>query len=174
MKPRNVNFCWGHWHRQCICGDPGQLLRLGNFWPAGKGNPLSIYVFRTLGKSKNTQPIVRILESRIQPPYTCSHGFISADLAGLPRFERSSFSAAYPFVNVALEDSKLPLSVELEAFTPFIPLNAKDSGIPGAVIRYKVKNNSGEALEATVASSVANAVGFNGYDLFDNLWSKGR
>ena len=62
--------------------------------------------------------------------------------------------------------------MELEAFTPFIPLNAKDSGIPGAVIRYKVKNNSGEALEATVASSVANAVGFNGYDLFDNLLVK--
>ena len=40
------------------------------------------------------------------------------------------------------------------------------------MIRYKVKNNSGEALEATVASSVANAVGFNGYDLFDNLLVK--
>ena len=142
------------------------------FGQPGKGIHFPYTFFALWAKSKNTQPIVRILESRIQPPYTCSHGFISADLAGLPRFERSSFSAAYPFVNVALEDSKLPLSVELEAFTPFIPLNAKDSGIPGAVIRYKVKNNSGEALEATVASSVANAVGFNGYDLFDNLLVK--
>ena len=94
------------------------------FGQPGKGIHFPYTFFALWAKSKNTQPIVRILESRIQPPYTCSHGFISADLAGLPRFERSSFSAAYPFVNVALEDSKLPLSVELEAFTPFIPLNA--------------------------------------------------
>ena len=172
MKPRNVNFCWGALAPAMYLWGPGATTATGKFLASRERESTFHIRFRTLGKSKNTQPIVRILESRIQPPYTCSHGFISADLAGLPRFERSSFSAAYPFVNVALEDSKLPLSVELEAFTPFIPLNAKDSGIPGAVIRYKVKNNSGEALEATVASSVANAVGFNGYDLFDNLLVK--
>lgn len=138
----------------------------------GKGIHFPYSFFALWAKGEKTEPIARVLEARMQPPYTCSHGYISADVAGLPRFERSSFSAAYPFVNVELEDSKLPLGVELEAFTPFIPLNTKDSGIPGAVIRYKVKNNSDEAMEATVVSSLANAVGFDGYDLFDNLLVK--
>lgn len=142
------------------------------FGQPGKGIHLPYTFFALWAKRENCAPVVRVLESRLQPPYTCSHGYISADLAGLPRFERSGFSAAYPFVNVELEDAKLPLSVELEAFTPFIPLNTKDSGIPGAVIRYKVKNHSEEAMETTVAGSLANAVGFNGYDLFDNLLVK--
>ena len=61
------------------------------FGQPGKGIHFPYTFFALWAKSKNTQPIVRILESRIQPPYTCSHGFISADLAGLPLFERSSF-----------------------------------------------------------------------------------
>ena len=51
-EARNVNFCWGALAPAMYLWGPGQLLRLGNFWPAGKGNPLSIYVFRTLGKKQ--------------------------------------------------------------------------------------------------------------------------
>lgn len=142
------------------------------FGQPGKGIHFPYTFFSIWAKGKNSPPVVRVLESCLKPPYTCSHGFISGDLAGLPRFKHSWFSAAYPFVNVQLEDDSLPIGVTLEAFTPFIPLNAKDSGIPGAVIRYRVKNHTDEELDATVAGSVANAVGFDGYDLFDNLLVK--
>ena len=35
---------------------------------------------------------------------------------------------------------RFPVKVRMEAFTPFIPLNADDSGIPTAVIRYRIVN----------------------------------
>ena len=50
-------------------------------------------------------------------------------------------SAEYPFVRVKLEDKQVPVQVEMEAFTPFIPLNADDSGIPGAYLNYREKPN---------------------------------
>ncbi len=57
----------------------------------------------------------------------------------------------------------------LEAFTPLIPLNADDSGIPAAIIRYKVCNPTNSPVDVSVLGSLANAVGFKGYDVFNNL-----
>ncbi len=72
----------------------------------------------------------------------------------------------YPFVWVDFQDKYLPVQVQLEAFTPFIPLNADDSGIPAAVLRYRVKNTSSKPVEVTIAGTLPNAVGYIGKDNF--------
>ena len=74
-----------------------------------------------------------------------------------------------PFVYIYLEDSKVPVEVKMEAFTPFIPLNSDDSGIPTAIIRYHVKNPTDRAVEVSVVGTMANVVGFQGYDVFNNV-----
>ena len=62
-----------------------------------------------------------------------------------------------PFVYIDLEDSKVPVrEVKMEAFTPFIPLNSDDSGIPTAIIRYHVKNPTDRAVEVSVVGTMAN------------------
>ncbi len=68
----------------------------------------------------------------------------------------------YPFVRVGFADGDLPVQVRLEAFTPFIPLNVDDSSIPGAVIRYYVKNTTSKPAEVTIAGTLPNAVGYSG------------
>lgn len=45
-------------------------------------------------------------------------------------------------------------------------LDADDSGIPAALIRYKVKNISRNSVDASIVASLANAVGFTGYGAF--------
>ncbi len=112
---------------------------------------------------------VKVLEARRRPPYTQARGYHSGTTAGLPRMRSSVMKAEYPFVTVAFEDDSLPVEVRMEAFTPFIPLDADNSGIPGAVLRYYVKNRSGSPVSAAVAGSLLNQVGFHGYDCFDNL-----
>ena len=42
----------------------------------------------------------------------------------------------------------MPVRVTLEAFNPFIPLNATDSGIPVAILNYRLKNNSPDPVDA--------------------------
>lgn len=137
-------------------------------WP-GKKQFLPFSFFVIWAKQQGQSPVAKILESRIPPPYSKSHGFLNGELAGLPRLDSSVMRGEYPFVWVDFEDAELPLIVQMEAFTPLIPLNADDSGIPAAIIRYKVRNPTDSPVDVSVVGSLANAVGFNGYDVFNNL-----
>lgn len=109
-------------------------------WPSKNTKfPLSFFAIRTENKELE-RPISKILESRMVPPYTSSHGYLQAELVNLPRMEDSELICEYPFARVNFKDSELPVKVSMEAYTPFIPLNTDDSSIPCAIIRYTVKN----------------------------------
>ncbi len=137
-------------------------------WP-GKGQFVPFSFFAIWAKEEGKEPVSRILESKIQPPYYKSHGFLNGELAGIPRFAESRMVGKQPFVYVDLKDDKVPVKVKMEAFTPFIPLDADNSGIPTAIIRYRVKNPLPHPVEVSVAGTMANVVGFDGYDVFNNV-----
>ena len=59
-------------------------------------------------------------------------------------------------------DAALPVTVRLEAFSPFIPLNASDSALPVTVLNYTVKNTSTADAEVTLAGWLQNAVLLDG------------
>ncbi len=81
---------------------------------------------------------------------------------GLPRFSTASFKAAYPFGQVALSDSGLPVEVVVGAYNPLIPGNIDDSSIPVCVLNYSVKNTSNNDLTISIAGSIQNFIGFDG------------
>ncbi|NQT16834.1 MAG: hypothetical protein HQ582_29020, partial [Planctomycetes bacterium] len=68
------------------------------------------------------------------------------------------FRGDYPTARVWYEDKKLPVSVTLDAFSPFIPLNAADSTLPATVMQFTVKNTSAEPVDVTLAGWLENAV----------------
>jgi uncharacterized protein (DUF608 family) len=135
----------------------------------GKGNymPFSFFAIRTEDTAGRVHTAV--LEGEIVGPHAKSHGYFNGELAGLPRFRASRMWSLYPYVYVELTSPDMPVTVTLEAFTPFIPLDAADSGIPGAVLRYEVRNVSKTELNVSVVGSLTNALGFQGYDVFGNL-----
>ena len=49
---------------------------------------------------------------------------------GLARFREASFLARFPFGEVNLKDSKLPLEVSISCWSPFIPTDADNSSLP--------------------------------------------
>jgi len=77
------------------------------------------------------------------------------DLATFPDL---TFLGEYPIGTVEYRNSKVPLEITLEAFSPFIPLNADDSGLPATVLHFTVKNTSSDPVEATLAGWLENAV----------------
>ncbi len=81
---------------------------------------------------------------------------------GLPRFAGASFGAAYPFGQVTLTDSEMPVKVRIKAFNPLVPGDADASGIPIAVLTYEVENTSGEAVDVSVCGNMRNFVGRDG------------
>ena len=83
-------------------------------------------------------------------------------MAGLPRLAEARFTGAYPLAHLAFDDAALPITVELEAFNPFIPLNADDSGLPVAIFRWRLHNPLAVPVDATIALSLLNAAGYDG------------
>lgn len=80
----------------------------------------------------------------------------SLDKTGFPDV---SFRGEYPIGRVEYGAvSGLPISVSLEAFSPFIPLSADESSLPATVMRFTVKNTSADKVEATLYGWLENAV----------------
>ena len=78
---------------------------------------------------------------------------------GLPHFRSVSFKGEYPFATVKFRDPDVPIRVTLDAFNPFIPLNARDSGIPVAIFVYRLKNSSRHEAQVTLFGNLSNLVG---------------
>jgi uncharacterized protein (DUF608 family) len=67
---------------------------------------------------------------------------------GLPRFDSARFTARFPFAEVTLQDAKVPLECSLKAWSPFIPGNEDDSGLPVGALEYRFKNPTAKPVEA--------------------------
>ena len=77
------------------------------------------------------------------------------DKSGFPDVD---FCGQYPIGTVNYRDAACPVAVKLEAYSPFIPLNADDSGLPATVMEFAVKNTSAAAVEVELAGWLENAV----------------
>lgn len=73
-------------------------------------------------------------------------------------FDVISFRGEYPIAKISYKKNNVPLSVDLTAYSPFIPLNIKDSSIPSTVLSYKITNNSKEALKLSIGGWLENTV----------------
>ena len=106
----------------------------------------------------NSKPIARVLEARILPPYEGQDGLGSNNSPGLSRIQAATFTGEYPLAHIRFEDKSLPVQVELEAFSPFIPHDPDDSGLPVAILRYRVTNPGHATAKVGVAFSIDNPV----------------
>jgi uncharacterized protein (DUF608 family) len=73
-------------------------------------------------------------------------------------FRDISFRGQYPIAFVEYRDRELPMVVNLEAFSPFIPLKVEDSTLPATVMRFTLKNTGPQAVEVEIAGWLENAV----------------
>jgi len=73
-------------------------------------------------------------------------------------FHDISFRGQYPIGFVEYRDTALPVEISLEAFSPFIPLNEDDSGLPATIMEFRVKNTSKTPVEVELAGWLQNAV----------------
>lgn len=144
-------------------GARGELKDWEIFGSAGKGNYLQNTFFALRVCGADEKPFFRVLEGQIRPPFNKPIGFRDHEFAGLPRFKDTRVTAKYPFVNVRFLDHRSPVKVALEAFNPFIPLDADNSGLPCGILKYTVKNTTSEDLEVSVAGSMANGALISGY-----------
>ncbi|MBZ0301913.1 MAG: hypothetical protein K8J31_19345, partial [Anaerolineae bacterium] len=150
-------------------GARGDLRDWEIFNQPGKGSTLPNTFFAIRTQVGDQEPIARVLEGPLQPPHTLSHGYHPASNAGLPRLSGTTFYGEYPLARVDFDAPEMPVEVRLEAYTPLIPLNPEDSGIPCAILIYHVTNSGSEPVKLTLVGSLANATGEPQTDPFGNL-----
>jgi len=152
-------------------GGRGNLRDWEIFNRPGKGKDLPYTFFSLWFKEEGSKPVSRILEARFLPPYRGSHGIPAYYAPGLPRFSKARFKGEYPFAWIFFEDENVPLEISLEAFNPLIPLNEKDSGLPVAIFKWRVKNKSRSRVDLTLAMSILNPIGYDGVSTLTNRFS---
>jgi len=108
------------------------------------------------------RPLLRVVEGPPQPPFRGWNGYSHECGQGLPHFQQATLTGKYPIATVDFEDRALPVTVSLEAFTPFVPLNVDDSSLPVVIFKYHITNRSHKPTKISLAFSLLNAVGYDG------------
>ena len=120
-------------------------------------------------KRKNGNSVVKALEGPLENhEYEGQNGSQEPN-HGLPRFNNCSFDATYPFGIVNLSDSDVPVDISLEAFNPFIPGDTDTSGIPVAILRYKLTNKTKQAVKVSVCGNLPNFIGNDGSSIINQI-----
>ncbi len=139
-------------------GGRGQLRDWEIFNKPNKGYSPTYAMPSIWAQAGDAKPVARVLEARILPPYEGQDGLGSNNAPGLSRLDGATFTGAYPLAHIAFEDRTLPVKVELEAFSPFIPHEPDDSGLPVAILRYRVTNPRSVSAKVSIAWSLENPV----------------
>jgi len=139
-------------------GGRGQLRDWEIFNRADKGNSL-LYSFPSIWvQAEGSSPVAHVLEARIEPPYEGQDGLGSHNAPGLSRLAGATFTGEFPMARIEFHDESLPVEVSLEAWSPFIPLDADESGLPVAILRYRVRNTGRSTASVSIAFSIENPV----------------
>lgn len=107
--------------------------------------------FGVWARREGQSPVARLLQE--------------GDSEGLPGMPSVAFSGEYPFAWIEYEngDSGLPIHIRMEAYSPLIPLNEADSGLPAIVFRFSVFNPQSVPVSVSLLATQPNLVGWDGY-----------
>lgn len=90
-------------------------------------------------------------------------------------FSDVRFCGEYPVGLVEYVDQSVPVKVSLEAFSPFIPLNALDSALPATVLNYCLENTSQADVQVSLVGWLENiACRYSGEKFGSQLRRKNR
>ena len=81
---------------------------------------------------------------------------LSGATTGLPHYTHAGFKTEFPFAHIKLSDTDIPFETKLTGWSPFIPNDENNSGMPVGAIEYSFKNKSGKTIEAIFSYNAKN------------------
>jgi len=71
------------------------------------------------------------------------------------------FEGTFPVAKLVYEDPALPVEIEAEVFSPFVPLDSRTSGTPGFYVHFNVTNLTDSPVEVSIMGVMKNAAGWD-------------
>lgn len=149
-----------------VGGVPLGGIGTGTFEVRGDGSLRQWQIFNNWGNT----PSARLF--KYAPSYDLLNAFAAVKIdgkaymlekhspLGLPSAANVAYEGWFPFARLqyGLEPGT-PIELSLEAFSPYVPHHANDSGIPAAGLTWRFKNTSARSVEIRLALSVVNPLG---------------
>ena len=73
-------------------------------------------------------------------------------------FNDITFKGQYPISEISYKDGELPVKIDLQSFSPFVPLNVDASSYPATIMKYSVTNTSDKKVSVELSGWLENAV----------------
>jgi uncharacterized protein (DUF608 family) len=78
-----------------------------------------------------------------------------------PGVKSIAYVGEHPFAFLKYMEPESPVKIELKAWTPFIPHDSKNSGIPACVFSFSVENTDDKPAEVSLMASQRNGTGYD-------------
>ncbi len=79
-------------------------------------------------------------------------------------WDEIAFEATYPIATIRYTDRSLPVALTLTAYSPFIPLNEDESGLPATILSFSIKNNANTTIKASLLGYLENKTSIRSAD----------
>ncbi|WP_310380527.1 GH116 family glycosyl-hydrolase [Flavobacterium sp.] len=73
-------------------------------------------------------------------------------------FQDISFKGQYPMAEINYRNAQLPVTIDLQSFSPFVPLDVEASSYPATIMRFTVTNTSNQKATVELSGWLENAV----------------
>lgn len=149
-----------------------------NNWPMGTGEPFklkqlphsdgeeALLFFLVRYQQEGERPRVKLLQIN----NSLNEGNIQSTAYYYPWMTAVNtirYTAKFPFTTLEFSDPDMPFEISLEAFSPFIPHDVKNSALPGAYFNFTVHSKSSKPVKIFLIASLRNLVG---YDITDKYF----
>ena len=81
---------------------------------------------------------------------------LSGSTTGLPHFRHASFLPRFPFATLDIHDEDIPLKIQITGWSPFIPTDENNSGMPVGAMEYKFINTGNATIDAVFSFNAKN------------------
>jgi non-lysosomal glucosylceramidase len=145
-------------------GMPVGGICAGQVYLTGDGRLAYWDIFKSIGgKPEIGDPRGLNYAAPFVPQQSFAQGFALSVDGGPPRrlddtgFAQVRFEGTYPMARVLYLDDASPVVAELEAYSPFIPLEPEDSALPVTIMSYSLINRSERRVSVDIAGWLENA-----------------
>lgn len=163
---RNVVFPLGGIGAGCIgIGGDGRLRDWEIFNRPSKGSVNGFSHFAVRAEQDGKVLDTRVLHGPFQGSLTGDHlgkrfnsfgfGVRREHMAGFPSFAECQLSGPYPVATLTFADPRFPGAVQMDAMSPFLPMESRLSSLPTAMFEVSITNTTKAPIDYTLFGCLA-------------------